>query len=296
MSISKEYRIKEEFGNQSKRKFGKTYLVEGITKDEKAVLKTIKKTPKNKHLIQRVIDEATFSFNTKGLPTVLSIENLDSEVSLLLEYKDGITIDEYWKSVKKRNRHAFLINFLEKLQPIFETLEKEKIVHCDLKPSNLLIQPNDDGFDVHLIDFGMAVRKNEINPRSLLFPLGYAAPELLLNHLELLNQTTDIFALGNVFWRLYTGKLPLTHPNPSIFTNLQLTHPLPEHTSIPNKVFQILKKMANKHQFKIPPNKMNEDEVKLQLALARDSRYQDIPEILTDLKEIKRFYQIKSFR
>jgi serine/threonine protein kinase len=116
--------------------------------------------------------------------------------------------------------------------------------------------------------------------------LGFAAPELLLNRLSIVNQSTDIYALGILIWRLYTGELPLTHPNPSIFTNLQLTHPLPNDSSIPKRLFPILEKMTVKHQFQLPPNKMGRNEVDELLSKAMLQRYTNLTEVLNDIQEM----------
>jgi len=146
------------------------------------------------------------------------------------------------------------------------------------------------------LDFVLSIRSSHVEEnrqRKLLFPLGYAAPELLLNHLDIVDQRTDIFALGIVIWQLYAGSLPLVHPNPSVFTNLQLTHPLPEHSEISKKIYLVLFKMANKHQFKIPPNKMDQQEVNRLLVTGMDVRFDSIEEVIDAFELIakKKFWR-----
>lgn len=297
MELSEQYRIVKELGNQARRKFGKTYLIEDKQSKSQAVLKTIQKTDKNQHLVSRIQEEMSFNFSFPGLPSVIDNVNSDKAVMLILEYKKGITIDDYWNKLRKKNRLPFLIAFLEKLVPIFNHLKSQNIVHCDIKPSNILIEAKDDDFKVHLIDFGLALRTDSENNRSLLFPLGYAAPELLLNHLDIVNRSSDLFSLANVIWRLYTGELPLVHRNPSVFTNLQLTHPLPEHSKVSKSMFKILSKMSTKHQFRLPPNKMKREVVHIHLMEAMKIRYQEIDVIIADLKKVKMpFYQMISLR
>lgn len=297
MQISEEYKIIETLGSQKRRKFGTTYLTEHRETKKKAVLKHIIKDGNKQHIHERLIAEASFYFDEIELPKVLKLEEHSDEIFLLLDYKPGKTVDRYWESLKRRERFSFVCQFMEKLQLIFETLERRNIVHCDIKPSNILIAQKENSFDVYLIDFGLSISTNQTEERKLLFPLGYAAPELLLNHLDCVNQRTDQFSLGVLIWRLYVGRLPLTHPNPSIFTNLQLTHPLPEHSSVPKKVFMILKKMTYKHQFEIPPNKMNKRDVKDKLAGAMTKRYHSFEEITLAFQSIKPpFYQIRSRR
>jgi serine/threonine-protein kinase len=160
------------------------------------------------------------------------------------------------------------------------------VVHCDIKPSNILVKKTEDDFEIALIDFGLAVRTTEPENRKILFPLGFAAPELLLNELDLVDHRTDLFALGISCWNLFTGELPLTHPNPSIYTNLQLTHPLPDHSSLPKGLYPILKKMANKHVFRTAPNLMTAEERKMALKEGLLGRYATLSEVLIDLTNV----------
>ncbi len=292
MEISDRYLLEKRLGAQKNRKFGELFLAVDKQSGEKVVLKVVRlndtESDQGQTLsAQRLRSEAQFSFTSAALPTTILFEESRSSLILVRAYREGIPLDVHWKHVKRRDRLRFLIELFAKLAPVFEQLQNEKIVHCDIKPSNILIQPVGDSFHIHLLDFGLALRTNELEEnraRKLLFPLGYAAPELLLNQLDLVDQRTDLFALGIVVWRLYTEQLPLVHPNPSIFTNLQLTHPLPAHSNIPKKLQTILGKMTFKHQFSLPPNRMPASEVHDHLAQAMDQRYFALNEVGADLE------------
>ncbi|MFK7783679.1 MAG: serine/threonine-protein kinase [Crocinitomicaceae bacterium] len=296
MEFSKKYRLEKRLGKQRKRKFGEIFLATDTRNNRKVVLKAVRINPDDPTNVRRLTAEASFSFDFEGLPTTLDFEETASTIFLVREYVEGIPLDEYWDQLKRRKRLPFVIELLEKLQAIFDHLTSLNVVHCDIKPSNILITSKADTFKVNLLDFGLSIRtseEKENRQRKLLFPLGFAAPELLLNQLELADHRTDMFALGVMIWRLYAGTLPLVHPNPSVFTNLQLTHPLPEHTEVPKKLYVILAKMAYKHQFDLPPNQMKQNEVRELLASAMDKRYHSWNEIIQALKSIekKRFWK-----
>jgi len=291
MEFSEKYRLEKRLGEQRRRKFGETFLATDLRTHQQVVIKAVRVDPNDTTNTERLRAEANFTFKFNGLPKTLEFEETESNLFLVRKYETGVPLDEYWSQLKRRKRLNFIIELLEKLHPVFEHLSEQKVVHCDIKPSNILIESTGASFKVHLIDFGLAIRTTsaeENKLRKLLFPLGFAAPELLLNHLEIVDQRTDLFALGVVIWRLYAGKLPLSHPNPSIFTNLQLTHPLPEHSEIPRKVHSILQKMAHKHQFKLPPNKMNQDEVLRLLSSAMNERYSSLADVITAFKTIEK--------
>jgi serine/threonine protein kinase len=84
---------------------------------------------------------------------------------------------------------------------------KHGIIHCDLKPSNVLFRVLDDDTEqVVLSDFGLAV---EVDATHYTYARGgtlpYMAPEQLRG--EVL-PASDIFALGVIFYQLCTGRLP----------------------------------------------------------------------------------------
>lgn len=279
MELHEKYKIIEPLGDQKVRKFGSVFLVEDKFSGTKAVLKAVNKSFVKPLVIKQLRNEASFDFSSSSLPKVIDFIETETELLLVTQFKKGLPINDFWKRLKRKQRPEFLYQFLAEFNKVYGELRTRNIVHCDIKPSNLLIEEIDGHLSVSLIDFGLALRKNETNERDLIFPLGFAAPELLLNELELIDERSDIFAMGILIWRLYTSELPLTHPNPSIFTNLQLTHPLPEHSAIPKSVFKILAQMCGKHQFKLPPNKMPAAERKQLLKDGMNQRFNHFHEI-----------------
>jgi serine/threonine protein kinase len=287
MELHEKYKILSPFGDQKVRKFGSVFLIEEKLTGSKAVLKAINKSVVKPLVSEQLRNEATFDFTSHFLPQVLDFIETDKELLLVTQFKKGIPVNDYWKQLKRKERVNFLYEFIIEFEKTYATLRKMSIVHCDIKPSNILIEELNGKLSVSLIDFGLAIRRNESLERNLVFPLGFAAPELLLNELKLIDERSDIFAMGILIWRLYTNELPLTHPNPSIFTNLQLTHPLPEHSSIPKGVFKILAKMCEKHQFKLPPNKLGTSERKELLREGMNRRPSHFHELIPLFEELK---------
>jgi len=286
VQLQERYRIIEKLGGEQGKKFGDVFLGEEKASENKVVLKSLGKNSKNESIIERLKQEATFTFKHPGLPQIIELFESAQELILIKSYQKGIPLDEFWKNLPKRNRLPFLKEIIKELIPIFNHLKENNVVHCDIKPSNLLIDKNQDSFKVALIDFGLAHRIGEPTNRKTLFALGYAAPELILNRLDLVDHRTDQFALGILIWKLFTGQLPLVDPNPSIYTNLQLTHPLPDHSSLPKGIFPILSKMCSKHVFRTAPNLLSNDEVERSLKSGMNSRYNDLNQLFDELNAV----------
>ncbi|MCA9779814.1 MAG: serine/threonine protein kinase, partial [Candidatus Eremiobacteraeota bacterium] len=76
------------------------------------------------------------------------------------------------------------------------------ILHCDIKPSNILL---DDEGRARLVDFGQAVRSSEEDVR--LGTLGYMPPEQVAAD-AVPSTLWDVYALGATAYRLLSGQLP----------------------------------------------------------------------------------------
>lgn len=271
--------IIQELGYQRQRKFGKVFLCQMLNSNQKVTVKQVDKNAKNKRAIEQIHQEKLFSFTFNGLPQIIDFKEDVDSFYLIKEYKEGITLKEYWSNLKKQNRLTFLKNFMREITPIFNHLLEQNIVHNDIKPSNFIIHEIHGIIKVSLIDFGLAIRKDDKLTRKTLFPLGFASPELVLNQLNLVDQRSDIFALGITIWNLYTNRLPFYHSNPSVYTNLQVTYPLPKASEIQQDLFEIIEKCCVKYHFKTAPNLQPIEVVQQQLIHAINQRFDSVLEI-----------------
>ena len=278
IAVLKEYDILERLGNQKRRKFCDVFKVQHKATLEVFILKVSINTLGKETLRS----EAQFSFNSKGLPEVIwCIEDEDS-TAILLKYKKGITLDHFFKKLKTKEQFDTLIRICENLSPILKELESKQIAHLDLKPSNILVDETDAS--INLIDFGLAIEYGKTNYRKLIFPLGYASPEVILNRLHLVNHQSDYFSIAVIIFQLFEGKLPLLNANPSITTNLQITHPLPESDKLDKKANCALQKLGAKFSFSVAPNALSNEEIDQSLKLGQSYRYNNFEEFITEFK------------
>ena len=82
---------------------------------------------------------------------------------------------------------------------------RHDIIHRDIKPQNIMIQPNGDA---KVMDFGIARAKNShlTQTNSVLGTAHYVSPEQAQG--KELGPTSDLYSLGVVMYEASTGKLP----------------------------------------------------------------------------------------
>ena len=113
---------------------------------------------------------------------------------------------------------------LNQIADALDYLHGQGIVHCDVKPANILVRQDFYRDGAVLVDFGSAHARDETaRPRTarVTASLPYAAPELLLGHA--VDDATDEYALACTLVELITGKPPFTAATAAGLTAAQLT-------------------------------------------------------------------------
>ncbi|BAY16471.1 two-component hybrid sensor and regulator [Anabaenopsis circularis NIES-21] len=150
------------------------------------------------------------NLNSPLIIQTYSLEAYKNAYVLIMEDFGGISLPE-WKA---KSREEFLEEFLEIAISLCRTLDilyHERIIHKDIKPSNILINPVTK--QVKLIDFSIASllpRETPaiVNPNVLEGTLAYISPEQTGRMNRPIDYRTDFYSLGVTFYELLTGELP----------------------------------------------------------------------------------------
>lgn len=136
------------------------------------------------------------------------------EHPLLLSLKDASIMDGYFvmayplgletlaDRLKRRVSKQHLALFVEQGLGALAFLHQHRVVHCDIKPENFILFP---GPELRLSDFGIARIAVRTLRASGSGTLGHMAPEQAFGRPSL---RSDVFAMGLLLYRMFTGKLP----------------------------------------------------------------------------------------
>lgn len=188
---------------------GDTHLFRDETTD---MLFAIKKyVPKDEKYVvehyERFVDEIKILFNISH-PNIVRIYNYylypQAQTGFLqMEYVDGTTIDQYapmpWKEKGWEDIFTDVVS-------AFEYLEKNQILHRDIRPANILIDKNGNA---KIIDFGFGkqLNGNRADGNSILlnWPATDMPNEVALNREY--DERTEIYFVGTLFRHLLNDEI-----------------------------------------------------------------------------------------
>jgi len=157
------------------------------------------------------------NLNFPGIIQTYSLEAYRNGYALIVEDFGGISLKEW---TGKGKTVPSLVEFFQIAIDLSNTLDllyRHRIIHKDIKPANILINPETK--QVKLIDFSIASllpRETQMlmSPKVMEGTLSYLSPEQTGRMNRGLDYRTDFYSLGVTFYQLLTGKLPFQSSDP----------------------------------------------------------------------------------
>nr|WP_324632757.1 AAA family ATPase [Phormidium sp. CCY1219] len=181
----------------------------------------------------------------------LRLERYNNGFALILEDFGAISLKDYI-----RLHPLSITDFLKIGIQIAEGLEqlyRHRIIHKDIKPHNILIQPETKR--VKLTDFSISSLLPKetlsiVNPTELEGTLAYISPEQTGRMNRGIDYRTDFYSLGVTFYELLTENLPFSCTDPMELVHYHIAkQPMPPNLLnplIPQAIADIVMKLMGK--------------------------------------------------
>ena len=237
------YKITSKLGEGG---MGVVYLAEHTLLGRKAAVKMLlPHFSQDPEVLGRFFNEARAATQVKhpGLVDVFDYgKHTSGSAFLIMEFLDGISLSS---KIHNAGMVALeqLIGIVRQIAAAVGAAHLKGIVHRDLKPDNVFLVPDEmmpNGVRVKILDFGIAkVREDAGNSTvqtqaaAILGTPAYMSPEQCKGA-GLVDQRTDIYALGCIMYEMASGHLPFDYPSPGEIMAAHLFQaPAPPSTRAP---------------------------------------------------------------
>ncbi|QDZ38737.1 AAA family ATPase [Euhalothece natronophila Z-M001] len=231
-----------------------TIIFRGIreTDQQPVIIKRLKADNPDLKQIQRLQHEyeVTKNLDDEGVVKSYSLEPDGNSLALILEDFGGQSLSEYLLGYELPLAEFFHLAI--QLADILAQLHPLPLIHKDIKPSNIIINPETQ--QVKLTDFNLAIQApfeypSAQHPNTIMGTLAYISPEQTGRMNCYLDHRSDLYSLGVTFYEMLTGQLPFTSANPLELIHAHLAEsPVPphHHRSIPLALSHLILKMLAK--------------------------------------------------
>lgn len=157
---------------------------------------------------------AVMRLKNDGVARVLGLEKAGGERFIVMEFVEGVPIDEIPRC---RERVRTLVRLARDLADVLDHAHTQGVFHRDVKPRNVLVERADDDerAAVRLLDFGLAQIVGEEDGQTttgvVLGSLEYMAPEQANAGTK--DARTDVHGIGATLYRCLTGRPPFHGAN-----------------------------------------------------------------------------------
>lgn len=165
--------------------------------------------PFYKEIAQYTKGEFEFYKNAShiSLPKAFDIFENTRGFFMSMELFDGPNLLQAFQ-VHRAQYQPFIPTYVKKMIEVLDYVHKSKIIHCDIKPENFLVDLNGN---LKLIDFSIMKRPkisffNAIIKQKIEGTPEYMSPEQIKG--KFITYQSDYYSLGLVLYFLYTGKKP----------------------------------------------------------------------------------------
>jgi serine/threonine protein kinase len=210
------YRILRELGRGAT---SKVYLAADPGRTEPVAVKVVEfndaDAGKWTHRVARLLEIEGRVVRRLEHPNIVRVHDYAVEAErayIVMEYVEGRTLEAFTSFGKLLPVHE-VVRIVFKCCMALDYAFRQGVIHRDIKPANIMVT---DSGEVKITDFGLALDLNRQGQFDSTFIMGvgspaYMSPEQIKEYP--LDQKTDLYSLGVVFYELLTGRRPFRGAN-----------------------------------------------------------------------------------
>ncbi|MYN11130.1 serine/threonine-protein kinase [Pseudoduganella aquatica] len=189
----------------------------------------------------------TASLHHPAFAQIYSIEQDDEGWAIVMELIAGQT----WRQLAQDKEHPLdlptVLGWMGQLAVAMEAAHESGLIHGDLKPSNLMLDP---AGKVRILDLGLAFHDDAQATTSVMQleqqgTIAYMAPEVLLGAAP--GRQSDIYAMGVILFELATGARPFGNMSGLALAAAQMQSSSNDWTfpdTLPEEIIQLIRALT----------------------------------------------------
>ena len=209
LTTSETYELKEKIGFGG---FKDVFRAQQKSTEQFVALKLLKADRVSSQICRQLKSEVVLQaqLTHPNIPQILSYE--DSQVTAPILVERLIADGKSWRSLlDDLSLEENLAILIAVSRIVAYAHERLRIVHCDLKPENVMLGENNGRYnDIYLVDWGLALWLDDPNlaEKTVGGTDHYRAPETCLQDATAITCATDVFTLGGILFRLLASCAP----------------------------------------------------------------------------------------
>lgn len=216
-----KYRVLDRIGRGG---MGTVYRALDETLHREVAIKVLNAELNDPEVARRFRAEAVTvaRLNHPGIATIYELFEHEGQWLMVMEFVRGETLEHMVERMGPLSPQRAAELCMQALTALAHA-HSLGVVHRDLKPANLMITETGA---IKIMDFGIARVSGTEHLTNAGFMMGtpaYMAPEQVLG--EEIDPRADLYAMGVVFYRLTTGKLPFKGETPFAMAQSQVNDP-----------------------------------------------------------------------
>lgn len=234
--LAKELRLSKYrlLGLVGQGQFGRVYCA---TQRQTGHLFALKELDRQRFPTRQFLRELRLllSLHHPNIVTCYALEHTPTTRYLVLDYCEGGTLRTLMESVRLAPLHS--LQLVSDLLAGLEHAHDRGVVHCDIKPENVLLNLRSQGWTARISDFGIArlIQEARFQTGTTGSP-AYMAPERFYGQYS---YASDLYSVGVLLYELLLGQRPFSGL-PAELMSAHLNQPVKVPAHLPNSVQSLL--------------------------------------------------------